>query len=160
MRVIRIRELVALAVIGAVGGWLAVYLGYHWFPPLTRWSGVWLGLLGLAEAGFGFYVRSKIGAGEIGVGGGRLDPLLVARGVAVAQASAWLGALLLGGWLGILAFLLERRGQLPVADADTPGAAVAAGCALILVVAAMWLQYCCKSPAGTDDPNAPGSPSS
>ena len=47
-----------------------------------------------------------------------------------------------------------------MADADTPGAAVAAGCALILVVAAMWLQYCCKSPAGTDDPNAPGSPSS
>ncbi|MCV7082435.1 DUF3180 domain-containing protein, partial [Mycolicibacterium insubricum] len=42
-----------MALIGAVGGWLAVYLGYHWFPPLTLWSGVWLGLLGLAEAGFG-----------------------------------------------------------------------------------------------------------
>jgi hypothetical protein len=43
-----------------------------------------------------------------------------------------------------------------VADADTPGAAVAAGCALILVAAAMWLQHCCKSPGGTDDPEAPG----
>ena len=79
---------------------------------------------------------------------------------AARRSASRCGALLLGGWLGILAFLLERRGQLPVADADTPGAAVAAGCALILVVAAMWLQYCCKSPAGTDDPNAPGSPSS
>ena len=46
MRVIRIRELVTLALIGAVGGWLAVYLG----------GGLWLGVLVAALTGVVFGV--------------------------------------------------------------------------------------------------------
>jgi len=119
---------------------------------MTLWTG--LSLLGVAgaEALWGASVRRRIGAGRIGVGAGRLDPLMVARTVAVAKASAWVGALALGWWLAVLVYLLPRRGELRVAAADAPGVAVAALSALLLIVAALWLQHCCRSPG---DPAAP-----
>jgi hypothetical protein len=43
-------------------------------------------------------------------------------------------------------YLLPRRSLLRVAGEDTRGTAVAAASALALVVAALWLQHCCKSP--------------
>jgi hypothetical protein len=89
-----------------------------------------------------------------------LHPLAVARTVAVAKASAWVGAVMLGWWLAVLAYLLPRRSELRVAAADTPGVLVAAISALALVVAALWLENCCKSPGDPHDddarPDVPG----
>ena len=53
--------------------------------------------------------------------------------------------------LAALAYLLPKRSELRVAAADTPGAAVAALSAFALIAAALWLQYCCRSPG---EPNA------
>ena len=92
------------------------------------------------------YVRGKISEGEIGMGPGWLHPLAVARTVMVAKASAWVGALVLGWWVGVLVYFLPRRSWLRVAAEDTTGTVVAAISALALVVAALWLQHCCKSP--------------
>jgi hypothetical protein len=66
------------------------------------------------------------------------------------KASAWVGAVMLGWWLAVLAYLLPRRAELRVAAADTPGALVAVASAFALVVAALWLQHCCKSPGEPD----------
>jgi hypothetical protein len=79
----------------------------------------------------------------------------VARSVLIAKASAWVGALALGWWIAVLVYLLPRRGTLRVAGEDTAGAVVAAVSALALVVAALWLQHCCKSPPEPPD-NADG----
>ena len=99
-------------------------------------------------------MRSKINDGMIGDGGGRLHPLAVARTVMIAKASAWVGALMLGWWLGVLAYLVPNSGWLRVAGQDTPGAAVAAASALALIVAALWLQHCCEKP--DEPPDSPG----
>jgi hypothetical protein len=74
--------------------------------------------------------------------------------VAIAKASAWAGALMLGWWVGMLVYLGPRRTELRVAAADLPGAIVAVLSALALVVAALWLQHCCKSP-GDESPGEP-----
>jgi hypothetical protein len=142
----RKRELAIGIALTAVASYLLVILLYHWFPPITVWTGLSLLVFAFAEAGWAFYLRSKIGAGDIGVGGGRIHPLAVARSVVVAKASAWVGALALGWWLGVLGYLVPRRGDLRVAASDTPGAVVAAVSALALVVAAVWLQHCCRTP--------------
>ncbi|KUI21913.1 hypothetical protein AU193_06095 [Mycobacterium sp. GA-1285] len=142
----RKRDLAAAAVLTAVAGYLLVLATYRWFPPITLWTGVSLLGVAIAEAGWAFYVRAKINDGAIGVGSGRLNPLAVARSVVIAKASAWVGALVFGWWAAVLVYLLPRRSVLRVAAEDTAGAAVAAGCALALVVAALWLQHCCKSP--------------
>ena len=75
----------------------------------------------------------RIRDGEIGDGPGRLHPLAVARSVLIAKASAWMGAVVLGWWLAVCAYLLPRRGALRVAAEDTAGAVVAGLCALALV---------------------------
>jgi hypothetical protein len=80
-----------------------------------------------------------------------LHPLSVARSVMVAKASAWVGAAATGWWVGVLAFLVPRRETLRVAGEDTAGAVVAAVSAVALVLAALWLQHCCKSPPEPPD---------
>ncbi len=147
----RLRYLAAAAVAAAVVGYISVLLLYRWFPPITVLSGISLLILALPEAGWAFYVRAKINNGEIGIGGGRLDPLWVARSVYIAKASAWVGALMFGWWAGTLCYLLPLRDTLRVAAADTPGAVVAALSGLALGAAALWLQHCCKSPPEPPD---------
>jgi hypothetical protein len=137
-----------VGVIGAAGvGYLLVVLLYRWFPPITVWTGFSLLAVAVAEAAWGRYVRAKINHGEIGDGPGWLHPLAVARSVMVAKASAWVGALALGWWVAVLAYLLPRRSSIRVAGEDTVGTVVAAISALALVIAALWLQHCCKSPS-------------
>lgn len=142
----RKRDLTAAVVVAGVVGYLLVVLLYRWFPPITVWTGLSLLAVAVAEAGWGRHVRAKIDDGEIGDGPGRLHPLAVARSLMIAKASAWVGALVLGWWVGVLVYLLPRRSSLRVAGEDTTGTVVAAASALALVIAALWLQHCCKSP--------------
>ncbi|BBX88913.1 DUF3180 domain-containing protein [Mycolicibacterium boenickei] len=147
----RKRDLAGAVAVVAIVGYVLVGVLYRWFPPLTIWTGLSLLAVALIEAGWAFYVRAKINDGQIGVGAGRLHPLTVARSVVIAKASAWVGAIVAGWWIGVLVYLLPRRGELRVAGEDTPGAAVAAISAMALVVAAVWLQHCCKSPEEPPD---------
>jgi hypothetical protein len=149
----RKRDLTAATVVAAIVGYVLVLASYRWFPPITVVTGLSLLVVAAAEAGWAFYIRSKVNDGKIGPGAGRLHPLAVARSVTIAKASAWVGALALGWWLGVLAYLIPRRGVMRVAGEDTAGAVVAAVSALALVIAALWLQHCCKSPL--DPPENP-----
>jgi hypothetical protein len=138
----RKRDLAAAVGITAVVCYLLVVFLYRWFPPITLWTGVSLLAVAIAEAMWGYFVRSRIADGQIGIGAGRLDPLAVARSVGIAKASAW---------VGVLAYLLPRRDTMRVAGEDTAGAVAAALCALALLAAGLWLQHCCKSPEDPDD---------
>jgi hypothetical protein len=147
----RVRELVVAAAVSAVAAYVLLLGLFRWLPPITVLTGLSLLLFATAEGGWAFYVRSKIGGGEIGTTTGRLHPLAVARSVVAAKASAWVGTLALGWWIGVVAYVVPRRGESQVATNDTAGAVVAAISALALVIAALWLQHCCKSP---DDPQS------
>jgi hypothetical protein len=147
----RKRDLLGAIVIVAIVGYLLVHGVYRWFPPITIWTGSSLLVVAAAEFGWAFYVRSKINDGEIGAARGWLHPLSVARSVMVAKASAWVGAAATGWWVGVLAFLVPRRETLRVAGEDTAGAVVAALSAVALVLGALWLQHCCKSPPEPPD---------
>jgi hypothetical protein len=149
----RKRDLTVVVLGAAVVGFLLITVLYRSFPPITVWSGVSLLVVAVAEGLWGRYVRTKINDGEIGDGPGWLHPLAVARSLMVAKASAWVGALVLGWWLGVLVYVLPRRSWMRAAVEDTPGTVVAAVSALALVVAALWLQHCCKSP---QDPTEQG----
>jgi hypothetical protein len=147
----RKRDLTASVVAAAVLGYLLVVGLYRWFPPITVLTGISLLAVAIAEALWARYVRTKIADGEIGDGPGWLHPLAVARSLMVAKASAWVGAVMLGWWVGVLVYILPRRSWLRAAAEDTSGAVVAAVSALALVVAALWLQHCCKSPQDPTD---------
>lgn len=142
----RKRDLTAAVVGAAVLSFLLITVLYRWFPPITVWTGLSLLAAAIAEVLWARYVRAKISEGEIGVGPNWLHPLAVARTVLVAKASAWMGALVLGWWVGVLVYFLPRRSWLRAAAEDTTGTVVAAVSALALLVAALWLQHCCISP--------------
>ncbi len=155
MGVTRKRDLAGAVAATAVAGYLLMFVLYRVFPPITVWTGMSLLGVAVALAGWAFFVRSRIRDGQIGLGAGRLHPVAVARSVVIAKAAAWMGSVVLGWWLAVVIYLLPRRGSLRVAAEDTPGAVVAALCALALVIAAMWLQHCCTSP---DDPSQNADP--
>jgi hypothetical protein len=151
----RKRDLAGAAVGVALVSYLLVIRLYRWFPPITVWTGLWLLAVAVAEAVWGRQIRSKINDGEIGDVTGWIHPLVVARSLVIAKASAWVGALVLGWWVAVLVYLVPRRAGLPVARHDTLGAAVAAVSALALVIAALWLQHCCRSPSDSFEPGQP-----
>ncbi|MCV7124890.1 DUF3180 domain-containing protein [Mycobacterium lacus] len=142
----RKRDLTVAVIGAAVVGYLLVVVLYRWFPPITVWTGASLLVVAAAEALWARFVRAKISDGEIGDGPGWLHPLAVARSLVVAKASAWVGALVLGWWIGVLVYFLPRRSWQRAVSEDTTGTVVAAVSALALVIAALWLQHCCKSP--------------
>lgn len=154
MGLTRKRDLTAAALVAAAVSYVFIRLLYRHFPPITLWTGLSLLAVAVAEWVWAATVRRRIRDGQIGVGGGRLNPLAVARSVAIAKASAWVGALAAGWWTGVLAYVGPRRSDLRVAAADTPGVIVAALSALLLVVAALMLQHSCRSPDDADTDSA------
>jgi hypothetical protein len=108
---VRRRELAALAVGVAFAAWLVVRAAYAALPPFQWWLPVPLGVLAVAEALGARTLRARLSAQRDGRRGpGRtpstaarpVEPMLVARLAVLAQASAWVGAVLAGCWAGVL----------------------------------------------------------
>ena len=83
-------------------------------------------------------------------GGRALHPLQVARAVVLARASSAGGAVLLGGYAGLLAHVLPLQAE--QARADALVSAVSAGAALLLLAAALLLERACRTPTDVGSP--------
>lgn len=149
MRFTRARDLVVAGLLGAVVVYLLLRVIYGELPPLPTFAGASLFVLAVVEALLGVGVRGRIR----GTGGGDrpLQPLSVARAVALAKASSLLGAIMLGAWLGVLAYVLPDSAEVAAAAGDIPSAAVGAVSAAVLIGAALWLESCCRTPDDRDD---------
>ncbi|MGC0362109.1 hypothetical protein ABH922_000093 [Rhodococcus sp. 27YEA15] len=154
MKPTRIGELLVLVVIAAVSSWILIRGFYGSIPPVPVYAGGSLYLVAAAEFVFALVIRSRVKNRQIGSGLRDLHPITVARAVALAKASALVGAVTSGIWVGALVYLVPQRSSLHAASADAPGAWVGLGAAVALVAAALWLERCCKAPEDT-----PGTPS-
>ena len=143
VRFTRVRDLLAIAVVAGVGSWLLVRTNYGSIPPLPTLAGLSLLVLAVVEVVLAFALRARI---QRRAGAKALDPLMAARSVALAKASSLVGALTAGLWSGLLAFLLQNQGVLAAASRDTPGAVIGLLSSTVLVSAALWLEYCCRTP--------------
>ena len=151
----RIRELLANVLIAAVIAWVATRLAYASFPPISTIAGASLYPVAVLEAALGFYIRIRVSSRQIGADLRQLHPITVARALALAKASAQVGSLVAGVWLGFLLWIFPQRGDLRAADADYPGALIGCGAGIALAVAALWLEYCCRAPDDPSDDPAP-----
>ncbi len=154
----RPRDLVLPALGAAVVVHLLVRLGYGSLPAFPGTAGVPLAVLGLAEAVGGSGLRARIRRRP---GTRPVAPLVAARAVLVARASALGGALTAGAWAGLLAYVAPRSADVAAAAGDTVAAAVGLVGALALVAGALWLQHCCRTPDDPADgvgPDGPVSP--
>src|SRR5260370_4431889 len=148
----RVRTLVLVALICAVGMWFLLRQVYTSLP-LLPWSGVpALALLAIAEAITGRNVRARLhGRGT------PIPPIAVARMAALAKASSLAAAFIGGFAAGVLVYV---AGSLDKAAyrSDAYSAAGTLGSAIVLVAAALYLQYGCRVPTSGDRPGHPSAP--
>jgi Protein of unknown function (DUF3180) len=155
MKPTRARSLLLTGVLAAAVWWALLTVIYSKLPPLT-WTGIPALLLAAAvEAWTGRDLRARINGNP---GSKPVAPLFVARMVVLAKASSQVGALLAGvsvGFIGYLSGMLDAA--TPRSDLIT--ASISFGSCLILIAAALFLEYCCRVPrdpdADRDDEPAP-----
>ena len=127
---------------------LLLRLSYGDVPMLPRPAGTTLLAFAIAEVVLGNMLRARI---RHRPGTRPVQALTAVKAVVLAKASSLAGAITGGAWLGALGYLLPLRSQLPSAASDTVAAVIGAVCAGALVAAALWLEYCCRTPEGPDD---------
>ncbi|MGK5551152.1 DUF3180 domain-containing protein [Actinomadura kijaniata] len=143
------RPLFLLALVVVVGTitWAVLRTAYVSLPPLP-WTAVpTLLLLALGEAFTGFNILRRIRRKP---GTKPVEPLVVARMAAFAKASAHAAAVLagvFGGFALSLSNALDK--QTPRADFFVSGATFLA--AVVLIAAAIFLEYSCRVPKDPDE---------
>ncbi len=144
----RARDLLAVAVVAFVAGYLLVRLSYQRLPPLPRYAGVLAALLGIGEAVAGHGLRSRIRAS--GRGGATtakpVEPLTAARAVMAAKATSLAGAALVGLWAGLLLYVVPSWSVLAAAREDAITGIIGLVGAVIMTGGALFLEHCCRAP--------------
>jgi hypothetical protein len=161
------RDLAVLAVGLAVAAWLLTRAFYGDLPPLDWWLPVPLGVLAVAEALGARTLRARLRAERearrtpsarppaVGRTVQPVEPLLIARLAVLAQASAYVAAVFVGLWAGVLVHVASRIGKLQAAGHDAVAAVLGVVLAAGLAAAALWLESVCRvPPSERDEPGA------
>jgi hypothetical protein len=166
MTPVRRRDLAVLALGLAVASWLLVRTWYGQLPQLDWWLPAPLVVLALAEALGARTLKARLtalraartrsgtratAASDVPVR--PVEPMLVARLAVLAQASAYVGAVFLGVWSGVLAHVGPAVGRLQTAAGDTVAALIGIVGSAALVAAALWLESTCRVPPEEDGPS-------
>ena len=143
----RIRDLLGYAAAVTAITWIAVRRfygdlpGLNWFVPLS------LLLRAMAELLAANQLRDRIRRRP---GALPVEPLVAARMLALAKASAVVGSFVVGIWAGLLVYTVPRYDQLAAAKSDTRTGIVGVVAASALVAAALWLEFSCRAPTPPD----------
>jgi hypothetical protein len=151
----RPRDLFAVALVVALLANLVIRLTYGSLPAFPLLAGATFGVLGIAEAIAGNALRARIRRRP---GSEPVQPLVAARAVLVAKASALAGAIMAGVWTGLLLHVVPNAGEVTAAAGDSLAGGVGLVCALGLVAGALWLEHCCRTPDDPGDEQNGGEP--
>jgi hypothetical protein len=151
----RPRLLLVIGVVAAGVTWALLVVVYASLPPLT-WTLVPALLIGAAvEAWAGRDLRARIGGRQAAR---PVPPLFVARIVALAKATSQTAALLAGVSAGFM-FYLAGMLNASTPRSDLVDASLSFGSSLVLLAAALFLEFCCRVPRDPrqdrDDPPPP-----
>jgi hypothetical protein len=142
-----ISALVLAALVGAAVGWLL--LGYNQLfyklTPLPWTAAIVLFALAVAE---GYLAQNTSARIQRKPGAPRVEPLVVARYVALAKASSLVGALTAGFSAGILIWLVMEPTD--SARTDLPTVTTTLIAAVALIGTALWLERSCRVPDRPD----------
>jgi hypothetical protein len=145
MKATTTRELVITGAASLVIALLLVQLTYQSLPQLPPLAGITLLVLAIIEALLAVALRPRLQRKE---GTRPVQALTAVRVVALAKASSLLGAIMLGVWIGLLAYVLPRQAQVIAAANDATSGIVGAVSAALLIAAALWLERCWEVPYG------------
>jgi hypothetical protein len=141
------------ALLAGVAGWVLASRFYGDLPRLPWLPALTVAVLAVVEAVTARVTRARI---DRRPGTEPVEPLVVARLAALAKASSLTGALLAGGYGGLLIWVFRQRDRLAAASGDVPTAAACVLACGLLVAAALWLENACRVPDRPDDDTDPG----
>ncbi|GIE98040.1 DUF3180 domain-containing protein [Paractinoplanes rishiriensis] len=141
MRPTSISVLVVAGLAAAALGWLLLSFSYSRLPDLPWSPVIVLVVLAIAEGMLAQNTANRIQRRPRTI---PVDPLAVARYVALAKASSLVGAISAGFSAGLLSWLAMEPTQ--AARDDLPTAVVGLVAALALIGAALWLERSCRIP--------------
>ncbi|MGC4804116.1 DUF3180 domain-containing protein [Micromonospora sp. DT233] len=142
----RISTLIVAGLAAAAVAWLLISSLYGGFPQLPWLPVATLAALALLESYAAVDTRNRIARKP---GREPVDPLMVARFVVLAKASALAGAIFAGWCAGLTAWLLVEPTR--AANEDRPAAVAGLLASLALVGAALWLERSCRVPEQPED---------
>lgn len=142
--------LVAIMLVAGGVAYLVARSSYDSLPRLSPVVPFGFLLLAAAETYLAIATRNRLARRP---GTRPVDPLVVARYVALSKASSLVSALTAGGYAGLLIWV--SRLQSPAASHDTATSATGTGLSLLLVGAALFLEHVCKVPKRDDDDDEP-----
>lgn len=154
MRQTRVASLVAVAIAVGVVLWIVVTAAYAALPALPWTAPITLVVVAVVELVLARGVRARI---DRRPGAPMLSPLVIARYVVLAKASAYAAAVVAGAFGGMLAYLAANlNGPSQRGDAWVAGGSTLAACGL--AAAALLLEHACRVPPSDDEPSAPAPP--
>lgn len=147
MRPSRPGVLVGIVVVFAILTWAVLKPLYSSLPTLP-WTAIpTVFLLAIAEAYSGWMTKARI---ERKPDTKPVEPLAVARLAALAKASAYGGAVFAGIFAGFTLYTVELLDQdVPRRDFLIAGGSFVA--CVVLICAALYLEYCCKVPKDSEE---------
>jgi uncharacterized membrane protein YoaK (UPF0700 family) len=152
----RWRLLLALAVLAAAVGWAAVKLVDAYANrtlPVPWTMAVAMAMLALALALWARGTRARL-SGRTGTK--PMDPIVAARTAALALAGSRTGALVAGFYVGVGVALVPDWSVSTVRDRIITSL-VTVVCAVLVILAALWLERICRIPPD-DDPRDASEP--
>lgn len=154
MKPTRATTLLLIVLIAAAVTWAVLDVSYASLPPLT-WTGVPALLIAAGvEAWAGRDIKGRIQGKR---GARPTPPLFVARLVALAKASSQAAALLAGICAGFMIYL-SGMASAPTPRGDLIDASLSFGACLVLMAAALFLEYCCRVPTDGNHNEVPPPP--
>lgn len=144
----RIPTLVTIAAVFTALTWAALGGLYTALPPLPWTLVPALAIAAATEAWTARQLRARI---RRGAAGATLPAIRVVRIAVLAKATAQVSALLVGFGAGFVGYLGLAGWSAPIPQRDTIVAAATIGGALVLTVAALYLEFCCRVPTRTDE---------
>ncbi len=147
----RLGFLAAVAVVCAAVGWGLVQVVFAWTGRLVPVPWLAAGALWLVAAAVGYWTWSIRPRLQRRPGTRPLAAIVAARSAALALAASRIGAVACGFYAGIA---IAMTAHLPTQSgrATLWAALAAAGGAAALVGTGLWLERCCRLPAGPPDP--------
>jgi len=142
MKPTRIRDLLAIFAVVAIGVGVIAFAFYERLPRLALAAPLSLLLVAAFEAFTAPATRARLDGRP---GTKPIMPILVARYAALAKASSTAAAVAAGIWTGIFAYAATHRGSFGYATNDAVLASVGVLAAGLLLVAALRLERACRA---------------
>ncbi len=143
LRPTRITTLVLVTLVVAFLAWWLTDVYYGDLPPLTWFPSLTVAAIALLECAAAVNTKARL---DRKPGTEPVQPLVVARFVALAKASALLGAVYVGGHAGFAVWVYGHSALIDQAKRDTPVAIIGVCAGVLLAVAALWLEHACRVP--------------